>query len=183
MSNAHENFTMAAPAVQASFNGRVPKTAYTVRVTGLKTMLEDVVKPKGSYKRTTFSCEILGPDPVTDKDGQQYSVAGRKFNIGLPISPESSQYGDVYTALASWGYKKDDGTIDIQKFWDDCRSQSLFFQVMLDSEESTVRDGAGQPIPGPDGKPITKGWQIKWVNPSDLLFRVNPESPTAAAPY
>lgn len=178
---SHETFTMSAPAVQSSFNGRVPKTAYTVRAVALKTMLEDV-RDKG-YKRTTITCEILGPDPVADKDGQQYSVAGRKFNIGLPVTPESKQYSDVYTVLSSWGYKKDDGSIDIQKFWDEVRAQSLFFQVMLDSEEAIVKDGAGQPIPGPDGKPITRGWQIKWVNPSDLLFRVNPEAPTAQRPY
>jgi len=180
---SHENFTMGAPSVQTGFNSRVPKTAYTVRAVALKTMLEDVVKAKGAYKRTTFTCEILGPDPVTDKDGQQYSVAGRKFNIGLPVTEGSTQYNDTYTALAAWGYKKEDGSIDIQKFWDEVRAQSLFFQVMLDSEEAVVKDGSGQPIPGPDGKPITKGWQIRWVNPSDLLFRVNPEAPTAAAPY
>lgn len=180
---SNENFVMSAPAVSAGATGKVPKYVYTVRATALKTMIETA--PKG-YKRTIFTCEILGPDPIVDAADPakaQYSVAGRKFLIYLPISQESTQYSDSYNALSSWGYLKEDGSIDIEKFWDDIRAQNLFFQVELESEEAQVRDGAGQPINGPDGKPITKGWQIKFVQPNKLLFRVDPAGPTSGAPY
>lgn len=178
-----ENFVMGPPAVSAGVTGKVPKYVYTVRATKLDVMLETA--PKG-YKRTVFSCEILGPDPVVDAADParpNYAVAGRKFKLYLPIDQNSTQYSDSYTALTAWGYGKPDGTIDIEKFWDDIRTQSLYFQVELESEEALVRDGAGQPIPGPDGKSITRGWQIKFVQPNKLLFRVNPEGPTSGAPY
>lgn len=184
MSNEHETFTMRPPEVSASITGRVPKYTYTCRITALKTMLE-THKEKG-YKRTVVTCEILGPDPVVDaKDPSRpmYSVAGRKFSLYLPLTPESKQYTDSYAALANWGYKKDDGEIDIQKFWADAQVPgTIVFQCVLDSEEELIRDGAGQPINGPDGKPITRGWQITFVQPRDLLGRVDEQAPNSG-PY
>lgn len=174
---------MQAPEVQASVTGRVPKYLYTARANKVKAQQERA--PKG-YMRTVINCEIVAPDIVEDvanPDKPKYAVAGRKFSLYLPIDPVSKQYSDAYAAFTNLGYKNPDGSIDLERFWQDASAGTLFFYVQLDSTEEIVKDGAGQPINHPaTGKPISRGWQIDFVQPNDIIGRAEVGTPNPTVP-
>jgi len=174
---------MLAPEVSASVTGRVPKYLYTARATKVKAQQEKA--PKG-YMRTVLACEICAPDVVEDvssPDKPKYAVAGRKFSLYLPTDPISKQYSDSYAAFTNLGYKNPDGSINLEKFWQDAEAGALFFYVELNSSEDVVKDGAGQPILHPlTGQRITKGWQIDFVQPNNILGRADTGSPNPTVP-
>jgi len=178
---------MRPPEIRSSVNGRVPTYLYTARAQKVK---EQANNTKG-YTRTIIGCEICAPDIVEDAaspDLPKYSVAGRKFSLYLPTDPVSKQYSEAYEAFENLGYKKPDGDIDLERFWQDCEAGTLFFYVNLSSSEEVVKDGAGKPIMHPEtGKPITRGWQIDFVFPKNIVGRANmgTANPTVGAgqPY
>ena len=175
------SYTMSAPEVQSSVTGKIPQGIYTVRAT--KTAERTDRAPKG-YMRTIIACEIVAPDIAVDEsspDKTKYSVAGRKFRLYLPIDPVFKQYSDSYSAFDRLGYKKPDGSIDLDKFWDDADVGTLFFIVALKSSEDVVKDGAGRPWVNPaTGQPLSRGWNIDFVQPNDVLGRAETGTPNPA---
>lgn len=174
---------MTAPEVAASVTGRVPKYLYVARANKVHAQAE--MAPKG-YKRTVINCEVVSPDVVEDAaspDKTKYAVAGRKFKLYLPIDPISKQYSDAFNAFTNLGYRTPAGDIDLERFWQDASAGTLFFYVQLDSSEEIVKDGAGQPINHPvTGKPISRGWQINFVQPNDVIGRADLGTPNPTVP-
>lgn len=179
------SYTMLPPEVQSSVTGKIPAGNYTARAVKVSERTDKA--PKG-YMRTIISCEIIAPDVVVDEqspDKTRYSVAGRKFRLYLPIDPVSKQYSEAYTAFANLGYKKPDGSIDLEQFWADADSGALSFYVALKSTEKIVKNSDGtQWINPTTGQPMSQGWDIDFVQPKDVLARAN-VAPGAASglPY
>jgi len=175
------SYQMTAPEVQSSVTGKVPNGIYTVRATKVSERTDRA--PKG-YMRTIIACEIAAPDIAVDEsspDKTRYSVAGRKFRLYLPIDPVSKQYSDSYSAFDRLGYKKPDGSVDLEQFWTDADAGTLFFAVSLKSSEDVVKDGTGRPWINPaTGQPLSRGWQIDFVQPNDVLTRVDTGAPNPA---
>lgn len=182
------SYTMLAPEVQSSVTGKIPARIYTVRAVKLSERTDKA--PKG-YLRTIVSCEIVAPDIAVDEqspDKTRYSVAGRKFRLYLPIDPVSKQYSQAYTAFANLGYKKPDGSIDLDQFWADAEAGTLFFAVQLSSKEKVVKNPDGTPWINPNtGQEMSQGWDIDFVQPEAVLTRLNTGTPNpsvgAGMPY
>jgi len=182
------SYTMTAPEVQSSITGKIPAGIYTVRAVKLSERTDKA--PKG-YLRTIISCEIVAPDIAVDEqspDKTRYSVAGRKFRLYLPIDPVSKQYSQAYTAFSNLGYKSPDGSIDLEKFWSDCEAGTLFFAVQLSSKEKVVKNPDGTPWINPNtGAGMSQGWDIDFVQPENILTKVNTGTPNptvgAGLPY
>ena len=174
------SYTMPAPEVQSSVTGKVPAGIYTVRA--VKVVERTDKAPKG-YMRTIISCEIIAPDIAVDEqspDKTHYSVAGRKFRLYLPIDPVSKQYSQAYTAFSNLGYKSSDGSINLEKFWDDCEAGALCFAVQLSSKEKVVKNPDGTPWINPTtGQGMSQGWDIDFVQPEAILTRLNAAVPGA----
>lgn len=165
---------MTAPEVQSSITGKIPAANYTVRATGVS---ERTDKAPKNYMRTIISCEIVAPDVVVDEqspDKTRYSVAGRKFRLYLPIDPVSKQYSEAYTAFENLGYKRPDGSIDLEQFWTDCENGTLSFYCQLSSKEKVVKNPNGSDWINPStGQGMSQGWDIEFVQPKNILARAN----------
>ena len=60
---------------------------------------------------------------------------------------------------------------------------ALFFAVSLKSSEDVVKDGTGRPWVNPaTGQPLSRGWQIDFVQPNDVLTRVDTGAPNPTVP-
>jgi len=182
------SYTMSAPEVQSSVTGKIPAGNYTVRAVKVS---ERTDKAPKNYMRTIISCEIVAPDIAVDEqspDKTRYSVAGRKFRLYLPIDPVSKQYSEAYTAFSNLGYKKSDGSIDLEQFWSDAEAGTLFFYCQLSSVEKVVKNPDGSPWINPNtGAGMSQGWDIDFVQPKAILARANTGTPNptvgAGLPY
>ena len=136
--------------------------------------------------RTIIACEIVAPDIAVDEsspDKTRYSVAGRKFRLYLPIDPISKQYSVPTLPSTGSAAKKADGSVDLEQFWSDADAGALFFAVSLKSSEDVVKDGTGRPWVNPaTGQPLSRGWQIDFVQPNDVLTRVDTGAPNPYCP-
>ena len=175
------SYTMTAPEVESSVTGKIPAGNYTVRAAKVAERTDKA--PKG-YMRTIISCEIVAPDIAVDEqspDKKKYSVAGRKFRLYLPIDPVSKQYSEAYTAFSNLGYKKPDGSIDLEQFWTDAENGTLFFYCQLSSKEKVVLNPDGTPWINPTtNQGMSQGWDIEFVQPKNILGRAATGTPNPA---
>lgn len=183
------SYTMTAPEVESSMTGKVPTGIYKAR--GVKVVAQADRHVEKKYLRTIISCEIVAPDIAVDEqspDKKKYSVAGRKFRLYLPTDIAAKQYSEAYTAFSNLGYKTPDGNINLEQFWADVDAGTLFFYVNLSSKEQIVKNGDGSAWINPStGQTMTKGWDLEFVQPKDVITRDNTGTPNptvgAGLPY
>lgn len=178
---------IAAPSVNSSGNCEVPPEVYTcVFVRG------KLAESGKETKQINAEAEIIMPDLLQDSNGNNVSVAGRKFTVYISIDPANRSYPAWHATLGKLGLLEEDLTIDSQRVLEAINSKTVFFTVILTSKEDLFRrppkpgQKEGDPILV-NGKPASRGWRIDFVSAEAIqgLAEVDQSIITAVAnrPY
>lgn len=153
----------------ASGNFKVPKARYQLRVLEPKF---EISKDAGN-PMIVLDCEILGHDgigTVNDFDGTPCEVAGMKCTSRIMLTPKTlNQAFDLFDRL---GNKVDEFDVENP---DVTWLKGLVFDAIVSSSERVSYGADKKPILDADGKPITQGWQVNQIWPTDILGLSKPE--------